>query len=71
MSYISDYKSGYTSDEEYRFHAKRDNNDYPAECCGNCAYHKVVKNDTFICNNEESDYYGDYTEYSDRCEFYG
>ena len=41
------------------------------ECCGKCVYHKVVKNDTFVCNNEESDYYGDYTEYSDGCEFYG
>lgn len=49
----------------------REDDDYREECCGKCVYHKVVKNDTFICNNEESDYYGDYTEYSDRCEFYG
>lgn len=65
MSYISDYKYGYTTDDEYRFHSIRDR-DEDTECCGNCQYHKVVNND-FCCMNKYSDYYGDYTEYRDGC----
>lgn len=40
------------------------------ECCGNCEYHKVIRQDTFCCNNHESDYYGDYTNYEDSCPFW-
>lgn len=45
-------------------------NNYEEECCGNCEYHKVIRQDTFCCNNHESDYYGDYTNYEDSCPFW-
>lgn len=40
------------------------------EMCGTCQYHKVVRRDTFVCNCEDSEYYGDYTEYEDGCGEY-
>ena len=41
------------------------------EICGNCKYHQLadVANE-WVCMNEESENYADYTEYSDSCEDY-
>lgn len=35
--------------------------------CGTCKYHETDGCD-FICNNPESDYYSDWTEYDDTCD---
>ena len=43
------------------------------ECCGKCKYHKPDRpcggdiNDWY-CDNEELEYYTDYTEYDDTCD---
>ena len=41
-------------------------------CCGNCCYNKRdwtnFKNSDFYCSNEQSEYYGDNTEYKTVCE---
>jgi len=41
-----------------------------AECCGNCKYHKYGfdDDDSWYCDNDNSDYYACETEYSDSCE---
>ena len=36
------------------------------EKCGNCAYHKKCKKG-YKCDNERSDSYGDYTDFTERC----
>ena len=42
------------------------------EICGECKYHKpsweTGKLRDYSCTNEDSDYYTDYTEYTDTCE---
>ena len=44
------------------------------ECCGKCKHHKAViirgKNChlDWFCDNEDSEYYTDYTGYSDGCD---
>lgn len=44
------------------------------ECCGTCKYNQVdkdiIEQRVFICMNELSEYYGDYTEYSTCCDDY-
>lgn len=44
------------------------------ECCGNCKYNQVdkdvVEQRAFICTNELSNYYGDYTNYDHYCMDY-
>ena len=37
------------------------------DICGQCKYHRN-QNEEWICNNPESENYGDYTEYKDSCE---
>lgn len=36
-------------------------------CCGTCKWHGKAKNE-WTCNNDESDYFTDYTGYSDCCD---
>lgn len=43
------------------------------EICGKCRYHKPDSSHggdikEWYCNNEDSEYYTDYTEYTDSCE---
>lgn len=38
------------------------------ECCGNCKYHKPISEDTFVCDNEESEGYALETLYNDYCD---
>ncbi len=38
------------------------------ECCGNCKYHRPMAQDTFMCDNEDSEGYGLETQYDDFCE---
>lgn len=46
------------------------------ECCGTCRFHRHHTTDDgvrvyaneWICGNEDSDYYTDFTEYSDSCD---
>ncbi len=39
------------------------------EICGNCKWHRREKESgEFCCTCPESEYYGDYTEYTDRCD---
>lgn len=42
------------------------------ECCGNCKYHVPAnpyyeEDGGFICDNQLSDYYCDYTGFDDSC----
>ena len=41
-------------------------------CCGNCRFHEQDEeySGDWICSNDLSDNYGDYTEYEDACEEY-
>ena len=44
-------------------------------CCGSCKFHKPAnpyyeEDCEFLCDNELSDYYCDYTEFKDSCEDY-
>ena len=42
-------------------------------CCGECKYHiygYVGIYGDYSCNNGESDYYGDFTDYTDTCEYF-
>ena len=36
--------------------------------CGTCKYHTKEKDGSWICANPDSEYYTDWTEYSDRCD---
>lgn len=36
--------------------------------CGNCHFHNEYEGNDFICNNEESEYYGEITEKYEKCE---
>lgn len=39
-----------------------------SECCGTCRWHKRESiDDGWVCCNPDSDYLGDWTEYSDFC----
>lgn len=38
------------------------------ECCGTCRFHRIDDDGEWICVNEDSEYYTDYTEYGDWCE---
>lgn len=39
------------------------------EVCGTCIYHKRENHtDGWVCVNSESDYFGDWTEYTDTCD---
>lgn len=45
------------------------------ECCGNCKYHVPAnpyyeEDGEFICDNQLSDYYSDFTEWGDVCTDY-
>ena len=40
------------------------------QCCGTCAFNKPEYCDVFVCDNEESDYYGLETEYNECCPDY-
>ena len=35
--------------------------------CGECKYHKCEKPGAWVCVCKDSDYYTDYTEYTDGC----
>ena len=35
--------------------------------CGHCLYHKKV-NEYWVCDNDNSECYGEYTEYNEKCE---
>ena len=35
-------------------------------CCGTCRYHEYEDVD-YVCTNEESDYYSDWTDYDVTC----
>ena len=37
------------------------------EKCGECAYHRFAEGD-WVCFCQDSDRYGEYTEYNDKCE---
>ncbi|MBO5610591.1 MAG: hypothetical protein J5929_09535 [Eubacterium sp.] len=44
------------------------------KCCGNCRYHRPEKHEEdrrkteWSCDNAESDNWGCFTEYNDKCE---
>lgn len=38
------------------------------KCCGTCGWHKYDDDVDFICSNEESEGYGEYTMYEDSCD---
>lgn len=44
------------------------------ECCGHCRYHlpdlEFPEKKDFTCDCEESEYYTDYTEFNDSCEYW-
>ena len=40
------------------------------ECCGKCRYASVDHELLFTCNNEDSEYYTDYTEYDYGCDYF-
>lgn len=40
------------------------------ECCGKCRYASIDHELLFTCNNEDSDYYTDYTEYDYGCDYF-
>ena len=41
------------------------------ECCGNCKYHYYDREDEdWVCDCQNSEYYTDYTGYTDKCEEY-
>ena len=39
-------------------------------CCGTCRFHEREErfSDDWMCSNDESDYFGDYTGYENGCE---
>ena len=37
------------------------------EKCGECKYHQFRDGD-WTCTNEDSEFYGEYTDYNDECE---
>lgn len=39
------------------------------EVCGTCKYHECDGED-WICANDQSENYGDWTAYDDECDFY-
>ena len=42
------------------------------ECCGNCRWHEKDEQygDDWICGNDDSEQFGDYTSWSDGCSEY-
>lgn len=40
------------------------------ECCGNCAHHRKIACEEWICGNVNSDYYSVETDYGDCCDDY-
>ena len=40
------------------------------ECCGKCKYASIDRELLFTCDNENSDYYTDYTEYDYGCDYF-
>lgn len=40
------------------------------EMCGTCRYHYFQKADTWFCDCQESERYGEYTDYNEGCEEY-
>ena len=39
------------------------------QCCGTCKYHQFENvDDGYVCVNIDSEYFADWTEYSDYCE---
>ena len=38
--------------------------------CGECKHHKYDKeaDGSWYCNNDRSEFFGDWTEYTDRCD---
>ena len=42
------------------------------ECCGTCRWHEQDEaySEDWICANDDSDNYGDYTDYEDGCPEY-
>lgn len=38
------------------------------EICGECKYHKFSEFPDFVCTNEDSEYYCDFTDYTDTCD---
>jgi hypothetical protein len=42
-----------------------------SECCGTCCWHEHEnEHDEFVCTNQESEYYSDYTYYEFSCDDY-
>ena len=38
------------------------------QICGECKWHRLYEHDKYwSCDNKDSDYYTDYTEYTDTC----
>lgn len=40
------------------------------ECCGTCRFHRKDDDGEWICVNELSEYYTDYTSFEDSCVDY-
>ena len=38
------------------------------EVCGRCMWHRYESTGDWSCNNEDSEFYTDYTEYKDSCD---
>lgn len=46
-------------------------NDQSDEVCGTCQYHRLnSRTDEWKCDNPESDYFTNYTDYTDTCQEY-
>ena len=54
-----------TDRQEKEMKTEREQN----EVCGTCKYHCHANLDNdWVCENEDSEYYADWTEYNDSCE---
>ena len=40
------------------------------ECCGTCGCSCYNRDEGYMCDNDDSEYYGDYVEYRHSCEEY-
>ena len=56
-------------DKQYskNFQKQKRGIDMARKCCGTCAFNKPEYHNVFVCDNEESDYYGLETEYNESC----
>lgn len=37
------------------------------QCCGTCKWHQYASDDGWVCTNDESEYFTDFTDYDHTC----